>query len=103
MPTTSEKKLAYLQASRACHVHPMANGQYIATWPSNGFTHESRRCSYNVAKQERARAVAIVAMELLGYDNATIAWALPLYQYGTARYMLDHAIKLAGPVQREQN
>jgi len=103
MPTTSEKKLAYLHANRACRVYPMSNGQYIATWPSNGFIHESRRCSYNVAKGERARAVAIVAMELLGYDSETIASALPLYQYGNARDMLDQAIKRAGPVQLEQN
>jgi len=103
MSKNSEKKLAYLHANRACHVYPMANGQWIATWPSNGFTHESRRCSYNVAKGERARAVAILAMESLGYDNKTIAWALPLYQYGNARDMLDQAIKRAGPVQHEQN
>lgn len=103
MSKSSIIKFAFDQANRACYVHPMANGQYIAAWPSNGFTHESRRCSYNVAKGERARAVAIVAMEFLGYDNETIAWALPLYRYGKARDMFYRAIKIAGPVQLEQN
>jgi hypothetical protein len=103
MSKSSIRKFAFHQANRACRVEPMANGQYRAVWPSNGFMHEGRACSYNVAKGERARAVAVHAMELLGYDAATIGWALPLYRYGTARYMFDNAIKKAGPVEQDAN
>jgi hypothetical protein len=103
MSKSSIRKFAFDQANRACRVEPMANGQYRAVWPSNGFMHEGRACSYNVAKGERARAVAVRAMELLGYDAATIGWALPLYSYGKALDMFYRAIKNAGPVRLEQN
>ena len=102
MSKSSIQKYAFHVANEACYIEPMANHKYRVVCPSQakGFIYEGPTCSYNIARSERARSVAVHAMELLGYNYETIKHSLPIYLYGSARFLFNSAIKVAGPVKR---
>ena len=100
--TSTDQRHALRVADNACRIDAYPHAKYRVVSPWRGISGpkvEGRLCSYNTARSERARMVAWVAMESLGYDPSTIAWALPQSERGSARDMLRQAVKCAGPVE----
>jgi len=103
MKLTREQKDAFDAASRACQVVKRAHNQFVVRHPwreIDGPSTETRGAwPYLHALQTCARYKAFTAMEVLGYEDETCAWAVGPYPTGRAIDIYKAALAKAGPVE----